>query len=79
MRIVKDPQASFGQVDIAQIEFDPRSRDDIPAILKGLQYIYVNKAVRDEVFTLLEGALDSKASAQTGRPGMELRQSRCAG
>ena len=30
--MVKHPQYSFEQVDIAQIEFDPRSRDDILAV-----------------------------------------------
>jgi len=52
MRIVKSSQSSFGQVDIAEIEINPRSRDDIPAVLKGLQYIYVNPAIRDQVFAL---------------------------
>ncbi len=37
MRVVQNPQMQIGEVDIAQIKFDPRSRDDIPKILKGLQ------------------------------------------
>lgn len=53
MRIVKHPQAYFGQVDIAEINFDARSRDDIPALLKGLQYIYVTEGTRNNVFRLL--------------------------
>jgi len=40
MRHVKNPQLHFDEVNIADIKFDARSRDDIPAILKGLQYIY---------------------------------------
>jgi hypothetical protein len=72
MRIVKHPQAQFGQVDIADISFDARSRDDIPAILKGLQYIYVNADTRNKVFALLEDSLDSAAVKTVGRPGMEL-------
>ena len=59
MRVVKNPQSSFGQVDIAEIHFNPRSRDDIPAVLKGLQYIYINPDVRDKVFALLETSLSS--------------------
>ncbi len=46
MRIVKNPQAQFGQVDIADIQFDARSRDDIPALLKGLQYIYTHGVLK---------------------------------
>ncbi len=74
MRIVKNPQAQFGQVDIAQIQFDARSRDDIPALLKGLQYIYVTESVRLEVFTLLENSLDTSSDKTRGRPGMQLWQ-----
>jgi len=72
MRIVKHSQSSFGQTNIADIRIDPRSRDDIPAVLKGLQYIYVNTGIRDKVFALLEESLVSDARQDTGRPGMEL-------
>ena len=72
MRIVKNPQSSFGQVDIAAIRFTPRSRDDIPAVLKGLQYIYVNPEIRAQVFALLAASLLTHAQKDTGRPGMEL-------
>ena len=72
MRIVKSAQANFGQVDIAKIQFDARSRDDIPALLKGLQHIYVNEEARKKVFAMLEDSLDSQADKRVGRPGMEL-------
>ena len=72
MRVVKQAQSSFGQTNIAEIRIDPRSRDDIPAVLKGLQYIYINPGIRDKVFALLETSLDSAARQDTGRPGMEL-------
>ena len=74
MRIIKTPQSNLGQVEIGEIQFDARSRDDIPAILKGLQYIYVNDNVRSQVFALLEDSLSSAARQDTGRPGMELWQ-----
>jgi hypothetical protein len=74
MRIVKQSQSRLGQVDIAKIEFDARSRDDIPALLKGLQFIYINEALRTQIFTLLEDSLNSSARKDTGRPGMELWQ-----
>lgn len=72
MRIVKQAQSNFGQTNIADIRIDPRSRDDIPAVLKGLQYIYVNPDLRNKVFTLLEESRVSTARQDTGRPGMEL-------
>ncbi len=33
MRIVKNPQMQFGEVDISGIKFDSKSREDIPQIL----------------------------------------------
>ena len=36
------------------IELDPRSRDDIPQILRGLQHLYTTPDVRAEVFAILE-------------------------
>ena len=36
MRAVKNPQMQFGEVDISEIKFNPKSRDDTPKILKGL-------------------------------------------
>jgi len=74
MRIVKNPQTHLGQVDIAEIQFDARSRDDIPALLRGLQFIHVNEETRNKVFVLLEDSLDSTANKDVGRPGMELWQ-----
>ena len=39
MRQIINPQLSFGEQDISQIALDASSRDDIPRILRGLQYI----------------------------------------
>ena len=38
MRRMKKIQRHFGEVNIADIDLSARSRDDIPAILKGLQF-----------------------------------------
>ena len=76
MRQVIDPQLQFGEQDISAIKLDPRSRDDIPRILRGLQYIYTTPEVRDRVFAILAQVLPQRAddegtvSADTGRPGM---------
>jgi len=40
MRTVLHSQMTLGEKDIAQIKLDPKSRDDIPQLLAGLQYIY---------------------------------------
>ena len=79
MRQVINPQMQFGEQDISAIEFDPKSRDDIPQILRGLQYIYTTPELRERVFAILsevtpastvEGK-DGPADTGTGRPGME--------
>ena len=77
MRTVIQPQMQFGEVDIATIILNPKSRDDIPQLLRGLQCVYINTALRERVFTILQEVLpkrvgaEGKASAKTGRPGME--------
>ena len=72
MRIVKKTQCHFGEVNIAEIDLSARSRDDIPAILKGLQYIYTTDEAKEKVFHALEKTLPSTVDSKTGRPGMEL-------
>lgn len=74
MRQVINPQLEFGQVDISKIKFDPKSRDDIPRILRGLQHIYVTPALRTAIFALLEKEVSPKINKKNGRPGMELWQ-----
>ena len=36
MREIQKRQFQIGQVPIDRIQIDPKSRDDIPAVLKGL-------------------------------------------
>jgi transposase, IS5 family len=75
MRNVINSQLRFGEVNIADIQVDPKSRDDIPQILRGLQYIYTTPDIRDQVFKILEEIRPvregERVSADTGRPGME--------
>ena len=72
MRIVQKNQFKLGEVAIGDIKIDPRSRDDIPAILKGLQLLYTQTETRAKLFELLERSLDLTAKVDVGRPGMEL-------
>lgn len=76
MREVMKLQAGLGELPIGAIVLDPKSRDDIPKLLVGLQYIYVTPGLRDEVFAILQEVIPrhndgKKASHALGRPGME--------
>ncbi len=51
MRTIKNEQMQFGEIDISQIEFDLQSRDEIPKLLFGLQYIYCDSELKEQVFT----------------------------
>ena len=77
MRNVINPQMLLDGPDIGAIYLDPKSRDDIPQLLRGLQHIYTEPALRGRVFTLLQEVLpnrakgEGKADSSMGRPGME--------
>ena len=59
MRKVIDLQMEFWKKDIASIEFDLESRDEIPKLLMGLQYIYSTPAIREKVFKVLKQSMYS--------------------
>ena len=71
-RDVESSQLEIGQTAIAQIQFDPKSRDDIPKILRGLQYIYITDTIRQPIFKLLEEQVLPGIDKKNGRPGMSL-------
>ncbi len=67
MGTVKNLQSCFCKVDIGDISIDPRSRDEIPAMLKGLQYIYINTDTRNSVFAVLDKSLTADVRNDTGK------------
>lgn len=79
MRAVFHSQLKLGEEDIAKIKLDPKSRDDIPQLLAGLQYIYTTPELRRTIFKILEEVVPyrvgsdrkGKASTDKGRPGMK--------
>lgn len=70
MRKVQECQFGLGQVPIGEIDLDPKSRDDIPAVLRGLQLLYEER--RPELWALLEAGVCPESDHRLGRPGMEL-------
>ena len=72
MRHVENPRFRLGQVPVDQIQLNPKSRDDIPAILRGLQLLYTDEAKREALFALLDRHVLPGMSRRVGRPGMDL-------
>ena len=74
MREVHRQQFGLGQVPIEKIWLDPKSRDDIPAVLKGLQHIWSDEALRGRLLALLDEHVQPDVDRTVGRPGMALWQ-----
>ena len=72
MRVAQNFPDELGEIDVFQIKFDLRSRDDIPKILRGLQHLYLDEALRHKVFALLKREIAPKVDKHNGRPGMTL-------
>jgi hypothetical protein len=72
MRQVINPQFKLGEIPVGKIKIDLNSRDDIPPLLSGLQYIYTDAELRAEVFEILEQKITPDTDKKNGRPGMEL-------
>ncbi len=70
MRKIFPFQAEIGNLPIEEIRLDPKSRDDIPALLLGLQYLYTHKETREALFDLLEKEVLPGVDLNNGRPGM---------
>jgi len=72
MRKVIDFQMKLGEIAIANIKFDLRSRDEITKLLIGLQGIFCNLDVRDQVFHALMQLIPANINPNNGRNGMDL-------
>ena len=62
----------LGEIRIEDIELDMKSRDDIPALLLGLQHLYSDEQTRSRLFALLEEHVLPGVDRTVGRPGMEM-------
>ncbi len=77
MRKVINAQIVFGQTAISAIRIGPKSRDDIPRLMRGLQHIYTQPELRERIISILadmrpvQADSTTKLSAEKGRPGMD--------
>ena len=72
MRCVEPLLWQSGAGSITDVELDPDSRDDIPQLLLGLQYLYMIPALREQVLQILDEMIPEEIDRTTGRPGMVL-------
>jgi len=72
MRVINNEQMRLGAVDVSQVKIDSKSRDDIPQILRGIQYLYTHVEIREKLFYALEKTIPSTIDKSNGRPGMAL-------
>ena len=72
MRKVESTRLELGNADIGAVHINPKSREDVPALLHGLPRLYVTAELRGQVFTLLEAEVNPNARKDTGRPSVHL-------
>ena len=72
MRSVYEFQPNLGSIPIERIKIDLRSRDDIPAILLGLQLIWCDPEKQEKLFALLDRHIGPVPHRPAGRPGMDM-------
>ena len=72
MRNLRNPQLERGEVRIEDIKLNHKCRDDMPALLSGLQYLYSQKVLRDRLFALMDEYILPGINRKVGRPGMAM-------
>jgi transposase, IS5 family len=73
MRKRFEVQLALGITPIEKVVLPLKSRDELPPILAGLQWIFQTPEINSQVFELLETKLLAGKKA-TGRPGLDLWQ-----
>lgn len=73
MRCPFNPQPNLDVIPIEKISIPTHSRDELPPVLAGLQWIWNNNPLRSEIFNLLSQKIMANKKA-TGRIGMDLWQ-----
>jgi transposase, IS5 family len=71
MRKRFEQQMNLRTVAISNARFPVKSRDELPPVLKALQYIFITPELNEKVFQLLEEKI-CKGKKKTGRKGMDL-------
>jgi len=70
MREILPIQLQLGEIDIGNIQFNPRSREDTHQFLKGIQYLFVNDEYKNRIFRILKKLTPKDINPDKGAPGM---------
>ena len=73
MRRRFEVQLALGRTPIERVNIPLKSRDELPPILAGLQWVFQTPEINEKIFALLE-AKWMEGKKATGRPGMDLWQ-----
>ena len=71
MRKRFEAQNPLDGIAISDVEIDIKSRHQLPALLGGLQYVFVTPELNEEIFEILEKSILTNKK-ETGRLGMSL-------
>jgi hypothetical protein len=63
---------TLGNMQIDQAILEEKSRDDIPQLLEGLKYIFLDENLRQQIFDILVNIFPKNINLHDGRPGMDL-------
>ncbi len=72
MRKRFEMQTELGQTTIENVRIPTKSRDELPPVLAGLQWIFRTPEVNTAVFELLAKNVNATTDPNNGRPGMDL-------
>ena len=62
-------QLELGATPIEEIEVPIKSRDELPPVIRALQYIYITPEINEKVFKVIEKRINRY---KNGRPGLSL-------
>jgi hypothetical protein len=68
----KNTRKPIEDMQIDRARTDEKSRDDIPQLIFGLQFIFLDVVLREQIFKILESIFPKDLDLHNGRPGMDL-------
>jgi hypothetical protein len=71
MRKRFEVQLALGRPPIERVTLPARSRDELPSVLAGLQWVFQTRDLNGQIFELLEKKVGGDKEA-TGQPGLDL-------